>query len=435
ADPKAARTVTYGTSQMGWAWADGTSGPFAAPQRLRPPSGWAVIWSDPGLGQVPGTPNVFMTMDAIPDVKFPCNRRDRSGRCTQRGVIAGPVNPFAGGACVARSTDGGKTFGVAAKDCLHTPNFDFYDGSEIVGSKGGTVLAAFADATSVALGGIHVWRARTPTGAFAQLPNPFPNLAAGGHPRMIASHSGMGNETGRIYLAAGVGNTELWLQMYDPVTDGWGHAPFWPKRVATDFWSAAVPSHGILIQNGPGLSLVASDLRNSGENVSVVYMSEHPSGTHTILKLSACFPNDTSGQCTVLPDTIDMGSDAFAPTVAVGNRLFGEETIYKTAWLQQSDVGAPSIGVFSADFGYPFGGVANIRQESDYQLPCDSTGTHYWGDYDNHMGVYQPTVGSQNPLFFRSFSDSRDDFGARLCTEQTYWASTLVHVAQVTITP
>src|SRR6185503_3282373 len=107
------RTVTAGASHTGWSYADFPNGPFAAPQRLVPPPGWPILWGDPGIGKSAGTAFAFISTLAGPQSKFPA-----SGSTTD-------VASVLGGGCVARSTNQGRNFTVAASDCLHTSSFEF----------------------------------------------------------------------------------------------------------------------------------------------------------------------------------------------------------------------------------------------------------------------------------------------------------------------
>jgi hypothetical protein len=118
-----------------------------------------------------------------------------------------------GGACIARSTNGGHTFSISANDCVHTANFDGYDGSDVAAASTGGVLAVF---DNVVRNLTDAWYARTPTAAFTQLPNPFPRKLVNTHPRLFAfAHL--------IYIVQAVGNAgELWLNYYDTDALAWG---------------------------------------------------------------------------------------------------------------------------------------------------------------------------------------------------------------------
>jgi hypothetical protein len=149
------RTTSSGASGIGWNYsigADTTNNFTATPKRLTPPFGWPILWGDPGLGDS-GNGRVFMTTLAVPQFRMPAGG----------GTISGSLEPYLGGACVARSSDGGQNFSVAASDCLHDASYNFYDGSDVIGTTPtGQVAAAFF---SVNLSRIDVWIAPTPTSA------------------------------------------------------------------------------------------------------------------------------------------------------------------------------------------------------------------------------------------------------------------------------
>ena len=104
------RTVLRGYSLVGWSYrirtAQNPNPPFTHAPKLRPPSGWAVLWGDPSITSNPDLPNVVLIASlAVPDGKFP------SGGIM--GGVGGVCTPL-GGACVARSTDGGQSFSIAS---------------------------------------------------------------------------------------------------------------------------------------------------------------------------------------------------------------------------------------------------------------------------------------------------------------------------------
>src|SRR5262249_26844036 len=93
------RKVLKGTSLMGWSYSQDSGATWKFGGKLAPPAGWSVLWGDPAITRSHLDQRyVFLSNLAIPDSKFPA------------GGIDGPVNSYMGGACIARSTDGGITF-------------------------------------------------------------------------------------------------------------------------------------------------------------------------------------------------------------------------------------------------------------------------------------------------------------------------------------
>jgi hypothetical protein len=100
------RHINSGASNMGWSYSDNGGATWNYGGKVKPPSGWPVLWGDPAVTTSQTNYSVvFMSNLAIPSGKFPS------------GGIDGSVDPFApesylGGACIAKSTDSGKTFAI-----------------------------------------------------------------------------------------------------------------------------------------------------------------------------------------------------------------------------------------------------------------------------------------------------------------------------------
>src|SRR5947209_4341978 len=132
---------------------------------------------------------------------------------------------YIGGACLAKSTDGGKAFKfygcVKNTDLLldvpDSTQGHFYDGGSIVGSTTGEIFAAWVD---VANSQIDVYRSPDENGTFTRISPPFPGLYAKSHPRLRAALDGS------IYVASEVkandGNFYVYLNRY--ANGSWGTA-------------------------------------------------------------------------------------------------------------------------------------------------------------------------------------------------------------------
>jgi hypothetical protein len=117
----------------------------------------------------------------------------------------------------------------------------------------------------------------------------------------------------------------------------------------------------------------------------------------------------------------------FHPAVAVATIQPGT-VVYQAAWSQAFDL---NVAVFSGIIGTSITGtlVPNLsgRQETGWGVPCpDQRG--YWGDYNNHLGVYQPLT-SGNPLFWTAYSDSTDPSNNSACDVSWEYTSSPVHVS------
>jgi hypothetical protein len=175
------RRVYRGASLFGWSYSTDLGTTWTHGKIDAPPSGWAVLWGDPAATSSFVHRNyVFASNLAIPDdpVHFPAV-----------GYIEGTLNrqpqPYFGGACIARSNDGGKTFtidqtlnpgspvpGALFEDCVHTANYDFYDGASMVSDASGAIYAAFEN-VGVNPPRIDVYRAANHLSEFVLLANPF----------------------------------------------------------------------------------------------------------------------------------------------------------------------------------------------------------------------------------------------------------------------
>jgi hypothetical protein len=99
------RTVTTGASLMGWSYSDDGGNSWNYGGKVSPPKGWAVLWGDPALTTSGASyQTVFLSSLAVPSSKMPA------------GGIHGYLyygdgrSSYIGGACIAKSTDGGATF-------------------------------------------------------------------------------------------------------------------------------------------------------------------------------------------------------------------------------------------------------------------------------------------------------------------------------------
>ena len=160
------RTVFPGYSALGWSFRTRTPGdpdPEWGHNKLRTPPGTAAIWGDPSITSNPNLPGtVFIASLQVPTGKLPM-----SG--TIVNSVAGDCSPL-GGACIARSTNGGVDFNIV--DCFGdvasipgsscTGNTavtlgHFYDGSSMAITQSGSTFSAFAGFIDINLSREAVW--------------------------------------------------------------------------------------------------------------------------------------------------------------------------------------------------------------------------------------------------------------------------------------
>src|SRR6185295_5365167 len=145
------RTIFPGSSLLGWSFRTRTASnpdPAFTHVKLRPPAGTSVLWGDPSITSNPDLPNVVLLSNlAVPTTKFPFP--------SIVGSVAGGCTPL-GGACVARSTDGGVSFsivncfgdttptGSACPAPFEVTKGHFYDGSSTAITRFGSTFSGFA---------------------------------------------------------------------------------------------------------------------------------------------------------------------------------------------------------------------------------------------------------------------------------------------------
>src|ERR1700704_2527607 len=98
------RKVLHGASLMGWSYSLDSGQTWKYGGKVNPPKGWAALWGDPAMTTSQAAYRyVFISNWAIPDSKMPAGGINGS-------VIVTGNDSYIGGACFARSTDGGVTF-------------------------------------------------------------------------------------------------------------------------------------------------------------------------------------------------------------------------------------------------------------------------------------------------------------------------------------
>jgi hypothetical protein len=216
------RHMNSGASLMGWSYSDDDGNSWTYGGNVKPPKGWAAIWGDPAIGVSKKHSNVvFLSNLAIPDAKMPA------------GGIDGAVNPgypvaaYLGGACIAKSTDAGKTFKHyqcvsntgAVVDIADAIQGHFYDGGSIVASSTGEVFAAFVD---VYTSQIDVYRSPDDDGTFKLMDPPFAAYLVGSHPRLRVGPDGSLYVAAQVSANDGTGNSYVYINRYSG--GAWGTA-------------------------------------------------------------------------------------------------------------------------------------------------------------------------------------------------------------------
>ena len=397
------RKILKGASLMGWSYSSDQGKSWHYGGKLQPPAGWSVLWGDPAITTSNGSYHfVFMSNLAIPDSKMPTGEIDGS-------VQISGADSYIGGACIARSSDGGKTFSIY--QCVsnttknNVPNSDkghFYDGGSMASSSSGEIYAAFND---VATSQIDVWRSPNEGGQFVPLPPPFPGLSIESHPRIRVNRS-----DGTLYVAAQAANGVIFINRY--LGGQWG-SPVVASDPAANQDESINFGPGLFIRVGPQFSFAigaASD-DNFSDAIRFLYTRRDSDNGRFFVTGSFC-PLSLSPGCQrasewgTTPGNLNTPGDQFNPNVEAWGGFFGLPPAWKATYYDRSGAQPNAINLQQGNLAYlpngtriflPFDLVKNM-------VVCpDNRG--YWGDYDNllHIGFEQ---GSSTALFLRTFSDS-----------------------------
>lgn len=412
------RTVCTGATLAGYSYSVNQGNTWTKGPKLAPPSGWAILWGDPAAtGSLHNSSYVYFSNLAAPNAKWPV-----SG-CWD-GSFGAPGTPL-GGACIARSSDGGHTFGfLASQPCLTNQNH-FYDGGAMTSASNGNIYAAFLD---VDTDRIDVWKATTETSQFTLLANPFPGISIASHPRMKTTSDN------NLIVVAQDGNGNLWINRLVGSTWGSplsiGNAALYP----TVFLSAA-DDPNINVRTGPQFSLdIGASSQGRNDPIRVLYAYKNPNYSNALqldvatcaIDLSSCTTwNSANWSGWHYPPVGWPGNtgDVFNPTITYSLNQ------WKISFLSREmyAFGTSQVALLGADLRQTGArALINIAQLSAVERPCpDNRG--YWGDYDGMvpLGIDLAT-GKQR--FLRPISDSTGPSGGFEGCSRSEYTSNPLHV-------
>jgi hypothetical protein len=352
---------------------DDEGGNILASGRARAPSGWSVLWGDPAITRHrANSDRVYLANLAIPTSKFPAS-----------GIIDGPVNPsglpanfcgaFIGGACIARSSNGGRSFAISSTDCVRRtstacPNGSFYDGSALETSSSGVVYAAFNDVFRSAH---DVYLAQTQTGPFARVTDPPLAGSTFSHPRLKIGPNG-------LYMLVWDGSN-LRITRYPAGTSRTGT---WTTPVLVS--SGVTSDDNIFLSDrsirlGPQYNLDIGTNEFGATEVRVVF-AVSINGKHH-LRVAKCSTGSTIS-CSVpsIWTTEFSGGEQWGPAIATGNGFQGSPFWAITFYNNQNFPTGNQVQLWTGSLpnSNSFG---TVLRENFSQIPCpDLRG--FWGDYD-----------------------------------------------------
>ena len=418
------RTVTAGASLMGWSYSDDGGNNWTYGGKVSPPKGWSVLWGDPALTTSGASyQTVFLSNLAVPSSKMPA------------GGIHGYLyygdgrSSYIGGACIAKSTDGGATF--KNYQCVSnttnvpgvpdTPQGHFYDGGSMASNSKGEIYAAYVD---VATGLIDVYRSPSANGSFQILPTPFPNFYAVSHAKLRAARDGT------IYVAAQISsNNTTFIFMNRLVNGAWG-TPV-PVSDAAELYPAidfgtTVQGSELTLRTGPQFGFdVGAASEGGNDAVRMLYTRRDDKG-HLFLDASAC--NDTLTSCNRVPGWRFQGGgpnntavDAYNPDVVAWPGFIGLPPTWQASWAYHYG-NANFINVSRATLGYVNNNAFIFPVDILQNTPVCSDTRGYWGDYDS---MIQTGWTGTSSLWMRFTTDSSAG-----CTQRWEYVGKTQHIQQ-----
>lgn len=394
------RKILKGASLMGWSYSGDKGKTWTYGGKVAPPAGWSVLWGDPAMTTSgAGSGIVFMSNLAIPDGKFPVGGIDGY-------VTYGAKGSYIGGACIARSTNGGVSF--QNYQCVANKEADagdpdaikghFYDGGSMASTPSGEVFTAYVDITKSK---IDVWRAPKHDGMFERIADPFPGLVAATHPRLRASQEGW------LYAATTVVNNFGFLVYINRYRDGqWGNAvqvsEFGVSYPKVELGSTVLGSP-LTVRTGPQFSFdIGADSEGRKDAVRFLYTRRSDSGRLFVegsvcpLDLVKCFlvPQWKAGPSS--PDATPY--DAFNPSVSAWRGFIGLPAHWTSSFYTRYGQSVGTVSLARMNLAYANGSPIGIPVDLVKNISVCSDTRGYWGDYDDmlHAGFDDTT-----PVFIR----------------------------------
>jgi hypothetical protein len=445
------RSIFPGYSLMGWSSRTRTTANPEPPwnhAKLRPPAGAAVLWGDPSITSHAGLPNVvLMTSLMAPTAKFPLPFFD--------GSAAIGCSPL-GGACVARSTDGGVTFspvncfsdtrdtGVNTCPAPFEPTKGhFFDGSSSAITKVGTTFVGFVSFVDTDLHRESVWKMDDVTSAPA---HPFvrdpSRLGAMGDTGDDGLHGDLAEIGTHERLRAD--GADLWKMSRDGTdlkVNIHGQNRMFTvaaENVETQGFNVSFPPDSVMrpvvVRTGPQFAFDIG-LNEAGQReMRFIYAAREGNqsfmqGGFCTIDLSHCeqpmawrFP--PAGRPVEFHPTIKFGVND--PATGRGSWRVTVDAIRQDNGVSvfSGDLIGSATTPFVATALVPIAVTDSVPPCPDLRISSNNSSSGYWGDYDDM--AFDPI----SKTFVRAFTDS-----SRLCTFREQFTSTNVHVSTVETPP
>ena len=368
---------------------------------------------------------VFLSNLAMPTSKFPAGGIDGS-------VITGNgKTSYIGGACIAKSKDGGKTF--AHFQCVQNtdPVADvsdatlghFYDGGSMASSPSGEVFAAFAD---IATSQIDVWRSPDGNKPFERIATPFPNYVVASHPRLRIAPDGS------LYAAAQIlASAETFYVYLSRFTNGQWQVPHGASNTTVVYpsvdFGATVQGSALTVRTGPQFSFdVGAASEGGGDAVRLLYTRRDGNtgrlfvqGAACDLALTSC--GDLAGWRLGTSSANERPVEAFNPNLVAWKGFIGLPPTWQGSFVYRFGKPATSVYLARATIGYVNGSAFTIPVDIIKDTPVCSDTRGYWGDYDDMLLTGFNNDGGTN--WVRFLTDS-----SKGCTERWGFTGRAQHV-------
>lgn len=398
------RTVLPGASMMGWSYSVNAGENWKYGGKVLPPKDWAVLWGDPALTTSHTHYGiVFMSNLAIPSSKMP------------PAGVSGPVNDYMGGACIARSTDGGKHFQVYA---MLTNESHFYDGGSMAASQTGEIYASFVD---VDTNRIDVWRADNDGGQFKLMPTPFGAMKMYSHPRIRTSPY-----DGTLYVAAQASDYAVYLTRWNG--NSWSN-PIRASDGAVELYPHIKFMTGTELRTAGQFSfdIGAASTEDSRDAIRVMYTQRDPKTGRLFVTASYGKPDLSkfwaAPEWGTTPGNLNTPGDQFNPNVRAWPGIFGVPPVWKAVYVNRDPKASDKVDLCQGNLAYlPNGTRIYVPFNAVSAIPVCPDLRGYWGDYDDleMIGFDSGSIAR----FLRTISDSSQG-----CVQRWEYTSHHVHVS------
>jgi hypothetical protein len=416
------RVAKKGATHLGWSNSNDYGASWSYGGRVAPSDAWPILWGDPGITHsVRDQHYVYIVSLAIPKAKLDA---------APGGEISGPVNDYIGGACIARSVNGGQTFSLY--QCVQTTEADstgdFYDGGNMASDTQGNIYAGWVNVDRSA---VHIWRAVGENGTFQKLANPFGASTMVSHPRLRVNL-----ETNELFVMAIDINGELLLARWNG--SSWGgtwHTGMFAQSYPCIVASGALCGSSPVVRTGPQFSFDIGSFGKANDHIRMMFTRYSSLNGRLFIAGAGCMLGNQN--CQYIPEwgtgegDKDKVNASYNPLVRAFRSTemaskgepslwMGSHTTYHPATGRVS-FGMGGLGMFEDQNGQDLFIHLAIFQLANQILCADLRG--YWGDYDD-LQALGPVPGRTSNVFARTLTDSSQG-----CDYRWQYTSSQVHVS------